>query len=70
MRNAGALAGQFGLNSHRAVCLLAGLGFMLGSGFHRDPQFPWAQDALPPQGRADLDKLRSGAMEYLEHGLR
>ena len=69
VRNAAAVAGRAGLASQRSVCLLAGLAFMLGSGFHRDPQFPWAQDALPPEGRANLDALQSGAMQFLEHGL-
>jgi len=69
VRDAGALAGEHGLRGRKAVCLLAGLAFMLGSGFHRDPQFPWAQNALPA-GRGDLDALQRGAMTYLEHGLR
>jgi hypothetical protein len=69
VRNAAALAARSGLVSQKAVCLLAGLAFMLGSGFHRDPQFPWAEDALPPEGLADLDALQSGAMRFLEFGL-
>jgi hypothetical protein len=70
VQNAGALARRHGLHSQRGVCLVASLAFMLGSGFHRDPQFPWAQEALTTQGRANLDALQAGAMEYLEHGLR
>jgi hypothetical protein len=70
VRNAAALAGRHGLTGRRAVCLVAGLAFMLGAGFHLDPQFPWAQKALPPGGEANLESLQQHAMAYLEFGLQ
>jgi hypothetical protein len=43
---------------------------MLGSGFYRDPQFPWAQEALPPGSPAYPGSLLAEARVYLKHGLK
>ena len=70
VRSAAALAAQRGIGGRKATCLLAGIAFMLGSGFYRDPLFPWAEAALRPDAPADLDALQRGAMAHLEDGLR
>jgi hypothetical protein len=70
VRDAAALAGRHAVTGQQNICLLAGLAFMLGSGFHRDPQFPWAQDALAPGRPADPASLLAHARAYLEQGLK
>jgi hypothetical protein len=67
VRQAGALARRHSLAGQSAVCLLAGLAFMLGAGFHRDPQFPWAQESLE---RGDAARLHKHALAYLDAGLQ
>jgi hypothetical protein len=70
VRGAAVLARRHAVSDQRHLCLLAGLGFMLGSGFHRDPQFPWAQEALPPGRPANPAALLAQAHDYLEQGLK
>jgi hypothetical protein len=70
VRNAAVLAQRHALSGQKDVCLLAGLAFMLGSGFHRDPQFPWAQEALAPGRPANPGLLQAQALVFLEHGLK
>jgi hypothetical protein len=70
VRNARVLAQQHSLGEQKEVALLASLAFMLGSGFYRDPQFPWAQEALPPGSPAYPGSLLAEARVYLKHGLK
>jgi hypothetical protein len=70
VRGADVLAQRHGLHGQPHVCLLAGLAFMLGSGFHRDPQFPWAREALAPGRPADPASLLAQAHAYLAEGLK
>ena len=70
-RHGAALAKHYGFSGGRAVCLFAGLAFMLGWGFDHDPQFPWVAEALGTAGEAaGLDRLHGSAMKYLEQGLK
>ena len=70
VRDAAVLARRHAVTGQQHVGLLAGLGFMLGSGFHRDPQFPWALAALTPDRPADPGALLAQARAYLEQGLK
>jgi hypothetical protein len=62
------LAHAAGLEGPRGAMLCAGLAFLLGSGFDRDPQFPWVEDALRATDHR-AEKLHAGAIAFLRAGL-
>lgn len=62
---------RLGLPSRRALALVSGLMFMLGSDFDTDPALAWVQvalavDAAPPERE---QRLHRAAMDYLRQGL-
>lgn len=62
------VARRSGLEHPRGAMVCAGLAFMLGSGFDRDPQFPWVEDALRVHEHR-AEQLHDGAMAYLRAAL-
>ncbi len=64
-------ARMHGMNTSYALGVFGGLTFMLGLGFEKDLQFPWALAALSsaPGGEAKAKELYAGAMAYLQFGL-
>lgn len=71
VRQAGALAGELGFEGGRAVTAVGALMFMLGSGFHRDPLYPWAARALAGGGPEPerVARLHREALAHLERSL-
>lgn len=62
-------AGEYGAASWKHVMLYLVLAYMLGSGFDRDPQFPWAgeilRDASSPDPVIRLERLRTEGLSML-----
>ncbi len=63
-------AAGYGLTAERVVCHYIDLMFLLGSGFDKDLQVPWAGEILQASAIPDqfqkIDKLYGRAMEYLD----
>ena len=73
IRNSFELAEHYGLRAHKGVYVFVVLMFMLGSGFHNDPFFPWAIRILNDQSlerRAKTAELYATSMGYLDMALR
>lgn len=68
--NAARVAAVYGLTTDRGVLVYAGLMFLLGSGFDRDPLFGWAKEVLRDPGVKNPEeratKLHAAAMTYLD----
>jgi len=64
------IANNYNFTSERGVGLYIALMFMLGSGFNKDPQFPWAAAVLNDKSTADqatrIDRLYNEAMALLK----
>jgi hypothetical protein len=63
-------AKKYSITSERGIVLYTWLMFMLGSGFDKDPQFPWAAKILHDESITDqgkkVDQLYNEAMAFLE----
>lgn len=63
-------ARNYGLTGEAGIAIYIGLMFMLGSGFDRDPRYPWAEAILMDVALADPVKkgeaLYRSAMAYLD----
>lgn len=63
----------YNITSERGLVLYTWLMFMLGSGFDKDPQFPWAAKILHDESIIDqakkVDQLYREAMAFLEKWL-
>lgn len=70
MRHALESAKEYNITNDRGIMIYTGLMFMLGSGFDKDPQFPWAALVLNDESitneSAKVDKLYKEAMAFLE----
>ena len=66
-------AGHHGISSERGITIYMGLMVLLGAGFDRDPQYPWATAILGDKSLADpdakSDQLYQGAMAHLNRWL-
>ena len=66
-------AGGYGIASDRGFVLYLVLMFMAGSGFDRDPQFPWATKVLTGTSIGDesqkIDRLHAEAIAFLDRWL-
>jgi hypothetical protein len=66
-------AKNYNITSERGIVLYTWLMFMLGSGFDKDPQFPWAAKILRDESIVDqgkkVDQLYNEAMTFLEKWL-
>ena len=66
-------AKSYNLTSEFGIATYIGLMFMLGSGFDRDPQYPWADTVLSDAALTESTKkgelLYKGAMAHLEKWL-
>lgn len=66
-------AKEYNITSERGIVLYTWLMFMLGSGFDKDPQFPWATKILGDESIIDqakkVDPLYKEAMAFLEKWL-
>jgi len=70
IRHALESAKEYNITSDRGIMVYSGLMFMLGGGFDKDPQFPWAQSVLNDESMtneaAKVDRLYKEAMAFLE----
>jgi len=70
IRHALESAKKYNISSDRGIMLYTGLMFMLGGGFDKDPQFPWAASVLNDESitneAAKVDRLYKEAMAFLE----
>ena len=66
-------AKAYTITTERGVVLYTALAFLLGSGFGKDPQFPWAAKVLNNESILDenarVDLLYKEAMAFLEKWL-
>jgi hypothetical protein len=73
IRDAIESAKAYNITTERGVVLYTTLMFLLGSGFDKDPQFPWAiavlNDESIPDESARVDRLYKEAMAFLEKWL-
>lgn len=73
IRDAIEFAKGYNIASERGVVLYAALMFLLGSGFDKDPQFPWAAKVLNDQSisaeSTRIDRLYKEAMAFMEKWL-
>jgi hypothetical protein len=69
LKTCSAAVAQYGIATPRGAALYSGLMFMLGQGFDRDPQFPWAgavlTDAAIVHPEQRVDRLYHAAREQL-----
>ena len=74
IRSAIESAKVYNITSERGIVLFSGLMFMLGSGFDKDPQFPWAHKVLNDKSITDqkirIDRLYKEAMAFLDNAFR
>jgi hypothetical protein len=70
MRHVLESAKEYNITNDRGIMVYAGLKFILGSGFDKDPQFPWAASVLNDESitnePAKIDELYKEAMAFLE----
>jgi hypothetical protein len=70
IRHALESAKEYSITNDRGIMVYAGLMFMLGGGFDKDPQFPWAALVLNDESitnePAKVDRLYKEAMAFLE----
>jgi hypothetical protein len=62
-------ARSYGLSSENGLRLFVELTFLLGSGFDKDPQLPWAAEILNASAAdqaARVERLHQRSMDYLE----
>lgn len=63
-------AGSYGLTEARGAAIYTGLMFMLGAGFDKDPQFPWAATVLNDESvdhkGQKVERLYGEALAYLD----
>jgi len=66
-------ARSYNITSERGVVLYTALMFLLGSGFDKDPQFPWAASILNDESitneAAKVDRLYKDSMTFLKKWL-
>lgn len=66
-------AARHSIASAEGLSIYVGLTFLLGIDFDRDPQFPWAAEALSPRGDNDFEgaalRLRDAALTFRQHTL-
>ena len=67
------LANRYNITSERGVVLYIALMFFLGSGFDKDPQFPWAAAVLNDESLTEqatkIDRLHKESMAFLKKWL-
>jgi len=70
IRHALESAKEYNITSDRGIMVYTGLMFMLGGGFDKDPQFPWATSVLNDESitkePVKVDRLYKEAMAFLE----
>jgi hypothetical protein len=73
VENAYEPAKAYRLQNELGAAIYIALMFMLGSGFDKDPQYPWAeailQDTSSPDGADKGDQLYAGAQKHLRRWL-
>jgi hypothetical protein len=73
IRDAIESAKGYNIASERGVVLYTDLMFLLGSGFDKDPQFPWAENVLNdksvPDQSTTVNRLYKEAMAFMEKWL-
>jgi len=58
---------KYGINNRTGLFIFLTMMLMFGSGFHTDPQYPWAQKALLKKDEAPkAETLYKAGVEYLE----
>jgi len=64
-------AARYRITTSEGLSIYVSLMFLLGTGFDRDPQFPWAAEALAPRAEDDFDsaalRLREAALIFRRH---